>query len=546
MDNDHKVIIQKPEVQLFLQDDVYAFNREKPQVYDLEKEFSKVKKNKKHTIFWPLIILFIFSIFVTIGVSYYINQKNKQISVNVDVFEDLNLKNLLNMVSRLESKIQQNTASRTRLEERQKTELENLVATKDSEIFTVQSLPISVKEKQGKISEIEKKYESAVISINNRYETEIQNLDLELAELQQQLNEYDSANVERAHAQQAAIDSQRKVFEIEKEELSRSYESTINDLEKQISDLKASEISLRIQLTEEISKEYQAQYEGLKAELSAKIDSLDPFVTDEKYTDILTRTRKLSTVESESSSQNTVEISDFDSELLENSVENPKKEDIQPPSDVEPTFVFLDEATVPENLQEKYQEILALSTDYDRATELLLSLPQENDIPQYVQAMDLINSQISNSLLETCYDLSMDFKKKAEEYTLESQNLKNALTESQNLNDKLTEANFLLSEKNLILEKMYSYFEHLALESGDSGYIIDITNKEKLLVYISPLFSQEIDSTFAYVFRKSDELIGTLILIKEGDFYYGIPSSNEIAQKIKPGDKIILDVHKQE
>ena len=107
MDNDYKVIIQKPEVELFLQDDVYAFNREKPQVYDLEKEFAKVKAQKKHTILWPLIILFIVSAVLTFGITRYIAYQNRQISVNVDVFEDINLRKLLDMVSRLEEQVKQ-------------------------------------------------------------------------------------------------------------------------------------------------------------------------------------------------------------------------------------------------------------------------------------------------------------------------------------------------------------------------------------------------------------------------------------------------------
>ena len=92
MDNDNKIIIQKPEVELFLQDDIYAFNREKPKMYDLEKEFANVKKQKKHTILWPLIILFIISVLLTLGITYYIRYQNRQISVNVDVFEDINLR----------------------------------------------------------------------------------------------------------------------------------------------------------------------------------------------------------------------------------------------------------------------------------------------------------------------------------------------------------------------------------------------------------------------------------------------------------------------
>ena len=151
MDNDYKVIIQKPEVELFLQDDVYAFNREKPQVYDLEKEFEKVKAQKKHTILWPLIILFIISALLTFGITRYIAYQNRQISVNVDVFEDINLRKLLDMVSRLEEQVKQAKNSKARAENRMQTELETALAEKDAEIFTVQALPISAKEKNKKI-----------------------------------------------------------------------------------------------------------------------------------------------------------------------------------------------------------------------------------------------------------------------------------------------------------------------------------------------------------------------------------------------------------
>ena len=33
---------------------------------------------------------------------------------------------------------------------------------------------------------------------------------------------------------------------------------------------------------------------------------------------------------------------------------------------------------------EKYQDFMTMSKDYDEASELLLTLPQENDIPNYV------------------------------------------------------------------------------------------------------------------------------------------------------------------
>ena len=140
MDNDNKIIIQKPEVELFLQDDIYAFNREKPKMYDLEKEFANVKKQKKHTILWPLIILFIISVLLTLGITYYIRYQNRQISVNVDVFEDINLRKLLDMVSKIEDQIEDTKDQKINVEKQRTLELDSLAAEKEAELITVESL----------------------------------------------------------------------------------------------------------------------------------------------------------------------------------------------------------------------------------------------------------------------------------------------------------------------------------------------------------------------------------------------------------------------
>ena len=113
-------------------------------------------------------------------------------------------------------------------------------------------------------------------------------LDLTLTDLQDQLNAYDSANIERAQQQQAAIDSQRQLFEIEKQQLTESYETTINDLQTQLSALQSEENSMRVRITEEIAGQYQAQYAALEksyndqlAALDARLRELDPTIEDE-------------------------------------------------------------------------------------------------------------------------------------------------------------------------------------------------------------------------------------------------------------------------
>lgn len=590
MDNDHKVIIQKPEVKLFLQDDVYAFNREKPQVYDLEKEFAKVKAQKKHTILWPLIILFIISALLTFGITRYITYQNRQISVNVDVFEDINLRKLLDMVSRLEEQVKQAKNNKARAETRLQTELETALAEKDAEIFTIQALPISAREKNKKIAEIEANYEIQVAEINTRYTAEFEALDLEIESLQEQINAYDSANVERAQQQQAAIDSQRQLFELEKQQLTENYENTINQLQTQVDTMKAEELSIRKKITEEISREYQAQFAALEKEYTAKLNSLDPKITQDEYINLLERVNDLPVMQGQKKIGESFEESSENLET-ESSSENPKSEKVDTESDtsLEPTGnpesdeilgeTNLEELPVEENLEEtvnaengkvldteaselvkafdyenienipgeileKYQDFMALSKDYDEATTLLLSLPQENDIPKYVAAMGALKSQMNNDLFEYIVEITEDYNLKEEDFSQRNQNL---LSEKADLEKKLKaeqNTNLELKDNNKTLNQVYSYFETLALANGDAGYILDVSDKNKVLVYVSPLYAKEIDSTLAYVFRKSDDLIGTMTLVKEKDFYYGIPTSGDIALALKPGDKILLEVQK--
>ena len=590
MDNDYKVIIQKPEVELFLQDDVYAFNREKPQVYDLEKEFAKVKAQKKHTILWPLIILFIVSVVLTFGITRYITYQNRQISVNVDVFEDINLRKLLDMVSRLEEQVKQAKNSKARAENRMQTELETALAEKDAEIFTVQALPISAKEKNKKIAEIETNYESQIAEINSRYTKEFETLDLEIESLQEQINAYDSANVERAQQQQAAIDSQRQLFELEKKQLTENYENTINQLQTQVNAMKAEELSIRKKITEEISREYQAQFESLEKEYISKLNALDPKITQDEYVNLLERVNNLpvmhgqkkigesiedasENLEAESGAENLEsEKIDTESETSLEPTENPENgiilgeanseglpveentgetvnvENVEvldtESTEIEKVFDYQNIENIPDTLLEKYQDFMTMSKDYDEASELLLTLPQENDIPNYVAAMSALKSQMNSDLFEYIVNITDEYNLKEQDFNQKHQNL---LSENAILEQKLKleqNTNLELKDDNATLNQIYSYFETLALTNGDAGYILDVSDKNKVLVYVSPLYIKEIDSTLAYVFRKSDDLIGTITLVKEKNFYYGIPTSSDIALKLKPGDKILLEVQK--
>ena len=87
---------------------------EKPQVYSLEEEFAKTKKNqdnKPYFVFFGFIVLLIGT---TVFATHYLEIKAKQISIDISDFEDLRLKETLSAAKENEEELG-----------RKKTELDN-------------------------------------------------------------------------------------------------------------------------------------------------------------------------------------------------------------------------------------------------------------------------------------------------------------------------------------------------------------------------------------------------------------------------------------
>lgn len=486
MDNDDKIIIQKPEVKLFLQDDIYAFNKEKPKTYNLEEEYGKAKKNKKSYNLLIIVILVVLMGALTFAVAKYIEYENRQISVNVNVFEDLNLKKLLDVVSRLQTQMEQAVSTKNRNELARQSALDAALSTKQSELDAIDSVRLKSAEKRERTRLINSQYELTVAEINAKYDALLAESDIEIQDIQTQIDAYDSNNVERAKMQQAAIDSQRQLFDLEKQELTDRYESEIGDLRAQLIAFQENEYATRKRIMDEISAQY---IEQLKV--------LDPVINDEEGTNILSVVEEYKPVETFS-------------------VENlPESESVI-------------------QLKEFFDEMQTAYDALEYSSDVALSVPFSNNLPSYIEAMRDIarytGQQILNNTTLTIQNLDSEKKEalsKIESLTNEKTKLRNEVAQER--------ADFST------LAKSYSFLEKMALENGDAGYILDVSNPQKILVYISPLYSSTINGASAFVFRKADEIVGTIKLEEEGRFIFATPVSLEEGKSFLPSDKIVLN-----
>ncbi len=509
MGNDNKVGM-KPEVRLFLQNTFLKAYKEKADSYDLEVEYEKASKNKDYRTTIAIAILFVVAIGATIGVSKYIDYRNRQIAVSVDVFEDVNLKKLLDMVSRTQSDLENAISEKTRNEQDRQSELEAAKARNEVDKLALQTLNLASVQLQERMDELDSEYDRQISEINSRYESLLLDIDTRIGEYQNQLAAYDSNSVETAQKQQAAIDSQRQVFELEKQALTEKYEAELSELRNKIVQLQEQDI------------QSQKDYVKQSSESSQYQKSLyDPIISDVRGDSILASIAGLQDI------SYTIDGAD-------------------PESDLYPAL----------------KEVAAEMSDLEYSIAILLNLPQVNSMPEYVKAVKALAVQAGTRLTEEASRIIQALNEHIAGLDSENQEMRDLIEEGTALIDSLNEDILQLTDTvasrdaeisgmsgqlaeanslNAILQQYSAYFDSLAFDQGIDG-VIAAPADGSFLVYVSPVFASSADGLGAYVYRGTTEYVGEVKLTEKDGFMYAVPVSTAAGKQIRPSDTLILNI----
>lgn len=275
MGNDNKINLtndqRHKEVLLFLNDELNRLQTSNSaDSYDLEKEYAKTRKNK--SLFSTLILLISIALVLVSawGITAYINSKNEEITVNLSEFEGLNVKNLLDSVSKVQTNYDNAMKNKMNIVSDRDLALRKAEEKRDSEMFLIDSLNLGnkkeIEERQAAVLE---EYENSIALVNQVYEPQLAMADAELAEYKKQLDEYDTAKLEAARQQEQALDSERRLHRLEMEKVAKTYESRIADLQASYEkERKDNSDQIRRQVSE-VSQKYLKE-----------IDILDPDLTN--------------------------------------------------------------------------------------------------------------------------------------------------------------------------------------------------------------------------------------------------------------------------
>ena len=351
------------EVRMFLDEELEVLHKSRAdvQAYNLEKEFSETAKHKSPLAMILLGICFLVVLSTVIVMSLVIDQKDRGISVEMSVFDDLNLKNLLDTVTKIQDNYDAAVKSRSDLINNREVELRNAAAKRDQDVFLIKSLKLPAGEEKTRLTQTNKAYEESVKNINNQYEPKIKALETEIHGYEDQLKEYDASKIQAAQEQERLINSERRVQELERRKLSQQYEDRIAELEQTIELLRSASTDDVYRSVSTLSSKYQAEINGL-----------DPKLHDITAEDLILEARN-----------NAAE--NFDS-----------RETVSGISD--------------ETLVNGFEQFQNDYDSYSYLVNVVASLPQKNSIPSYVAASRTFVNSMGKTFSDTTVALENDKK----------------------------------------------------------------------------------------------------------------------------------------
>lgn len=338
---------------LFLREIIEEFRNEGKH-YDLDWEFAKTKQNRN--LFVAAIVLGIVLVF-TVGaivITYYIQEQSKNITVDIQEFEDIHLQELLDSAKKAENKHKAALRDLENLQREQSMELQSIEDNLQRQLSIVENGTDELAIKRRKAYVLRAEANAEIALINEKYTPLVLEKEAEIAEYQQELDEYNLEQMEQARRQEEERNNQQLLFDIEMEKLTEYYEEKIAGMTNQYNGIIAG--------LQEYNKTITATLKTTHAnEIAALIQKYNPTFTGEEIEAILN--------------------SPIDEQAFE----------LKAPGEFRP--ILGSERVLPE---EEYSKLTAASDSFNTIMSLIKEIPSENSIPLAILQLEYLHKQSLN------------------------------------------------------------------------------------------------------------------------------------------------------
>ncbi len=479
---------RRDEINLFLGKSVEKLRAGGGPGYDLVTEFRRTKKNFSPMV--PLSIVAVILIFIgaSWAITSAIDRQARSVSVDIQAFEDLNLKDLLDQAKTTMNDLNAALAELTALENEFASELSRIKDERASAIAVADTLaPADATKRRAEVDQEAVQKERAVKA---DFERRLADKRKTVKSLQDRAAAYDARSVEEARKQQETLDNQQKLFNIEKEKLTSSYEKRLAAANAKLKTEKADGAARLKQAIAQLTERYERELSQLTAkyerELAETTARYNPEWTDERGSGLASA--------------------------------NPKA--ARPPIIRAP-----DRAPVGSPVD--LGELRSAAGNYDDLRFLigkLRAVPYLNSVPGALSAADSTAAALAGNYVKLVDESSAANRQRDERIAA--------------LEDTLAKARSRIDSYQFA-------FSGFARDENEAGFVLDTRNPERVLLYIDPFFHVA-EGTSAWVFRSVDEPIAELKLRRDGDVFVGRVERTEPGYSLQPFDRILLKLTETE
>ena len=270
MGNDNKIKKETGSVKLFLDDELVLLKQQKDQIYDLEEEFAKTKKNHSGYITLTLFLCFLGVSGLVYGAYRLINSKEYTMQITGGSIDSVVTENIEEEIRRTQSLYQESLSYIKQIAELEKKELAEAERQYNFDIYAIDSMNIEDKKDLKKRKESAKNdYKKNVQEIKEQYAQKKQKAHEDSVQYKNKLDSYSEQALKNA-SEDSSLNQEQILQKLEKEQLINNYEKRIEELEKKISDEREKALKDKKASLDMVSSKYQKEISGLDPELRDK------------------------------------------------------------------------------------------------------------------------------------------------------------------------------------------------------------------------------------------------------------------------------------
>ena len=268
----------RPRTELFLGESGLRL-AEKPELYDLEEQFSKTGQTRNLRI--PLLILgfLVVTIGAAIAVTSQLQRNSLNVAIDISDFEDANLKELLDTARKNDLRLETARAELQAIRD----ERDKQISTRQDDLSQQRELAAVQLEGsalQTRLNNIQAELERVVLGITADFADRIAAQEQVIADIQAELAQYDSVLIEEVKRQEEILNNEMRGRELQFQERIKTFEQRIASLQAELTQTRTA--------MDEHSKNIQAQLQdNYGADRASLIATFDPQFVDAEVISIL-------------------------------------------------------------------------------------------------------------------------------------------------------------------------------------------------------------------------------------------------------------------